>query len=347
MSTPIPLRPDVNAVLQSTRRSWVRAVTAHALAAGSRDDPAKILKRAWPGDDRAALILRGGVSQTTSTDYPAFDPVAPYRSIAPGAALPKLLSLGLKLDMAHVHSFKIPNVAGLPPVPVFIGEGLPGANLQWSFASTTLGPLKKFLVLSAVTGEIENGNPESTAAVIGKVLADAANKSLDTIAFDTNAGDAIRPPGLLHGVTPIMPTGSGGAEPMEHDLAALTKAIGDAGIDPSDTVFVAPPHEAMLIKLRAGPKFDHTVLMSIGLPAGTVCAFAPAAIASGFAGVPTIETSKDAAVHFEDTAPLDIGGATAPVKSAFQTDIISIKVRGNVAYAVAPGGVQTVSGINW
>ena len=92
---------------------------------------------------------------------------------------------------------------------------------------------------------------------------------------------------------------------------------------------------------------DKSVLTTLGLPPKSICAFAPSAIASGYSGTPEIETSKDAAVHFEDTAPQDIGGGTAPVKSAFQTNIISIRVRAMLAYAVAPGGAAMITTVQW
>jgi len=90
-------------------------------------------------------------------------------------------------------------------------------------------PVKKTLILSAVTGEVERGGPWSSAAIIGKVLADASNRSIDTIAFDTNAGDAVRPPGLLHGVTPVAGAATG-VDAVFEDRATLAGAIGDAGI---------------------------------------------------------------------------------------------------------------------
>ena len=340
----ISLRPDPGAMLQSTRRSWLNVITAHALAAGSREDPAKLLKRNWPDDARAALIMRGAVSPTTSEIYPAYDPVGPFRSTAPGAALPKLLDRGaLKLNMQGVHTIRIPHVAGLPPVPVFVGEGQAAPNLQWTFASTTLGPVKKVLVLSAVTGEVEDGNADSAAAIIGKVLADASNKSIDMIAFDTNPGDDIRPAGLLHGVTPVA-AAAAGVDACLEDRAALVGAISAAGVDPNGVIFVASPAQAQLMRDKTG---DTSVLMSLGLPPKTVAAFAPSAIASGYSGTPEIETSKDAAVHYEDTNPQDVGGSTAPVRSAYQTNIISIRVRAMLAYAVAPGGAAVVQNVNW
>jgi hypothetical protein len=54
-------------------------------------------------------------------------------------------------------------------------------------------------------------------------------------------------------------------------------------------------------------------------------------------------------VHFEDTSPKHIvdGTPANPVKSAFQTDIVSIKVRANAAWCVAPGGAAVIEGVNW
>jgi hypothetical protein len=182
----------------------------------------------------------------------------------------KLFSRGLMLDMSGVHTYRLPNVAGLPPTPVFIGEGQPAPNVQWTFAATVLGPVKKTLILSAVTGEVERGGPWSSAAIIGKVLADASNRSIDTIAFDTNAGDAVRPPGLLHGVTPVAGAATG-VDAVFEDRATLAGAI-----------------------------------------------------------------------QLSDTPD-----ASSPTKSMWQTDIISIKVRANAAWAVMPGGAAVITAVNW
>jgi hypothetical protein len=111
------------------------------------------------------------------------------------------------------------------------------------------------------------------------------------------------------------------------------------------------PREATIIKTKVGPKFDHQVLATLGLPAKTVACFAPAAVASGYQGAPQIETSLTATVHFEDSSPADIvgpGGAVAtPTFSAFQTHLISIRVRARAAWAVAPDGAQVINDVNW
>jgi hypothetical protein len=107
------------------------------------------------------------------------------------------------------------------------------------------------------------------------------------------------------------------------------------------------------MKATLGIKFNNPIVTTLGLEPNTVAAFAPAAVASGYQNAPTIETSKEALVHKEDTSPQDIGTAgtpatvAAPAESMFQTDLISIKVRANAAWAVAPGGAQFVESVTW
>ena len=138
---------------------------------------------------------------------------------------------------------------------------------------------------------------------------------------------------------------------MKNDLANLVGAIGAAGVDPTGVVFVTGPREATLIKATVGPKLDNLVLETLGLPAKAVCAFAPAGIFSGYQDQPEIEASKDAVVHFEEDTPTDIstsGTAVAyPSKSAYQSDLIIIRVRANCAWAARPGAAQFVSSVTW
>ena len=242
-------------------------------------------------------------------------------------------------------------MASLPVVqPVFVGEGQPAPNLQSNFKTTVLGPACKILLLGAVTAELENATPETASAVIGRVLADVANRGIDATAFGTAAADTVTPAGLLHGVSPTN-AAAAGLDAMAEDLGNLTGAIGAAGIDPSSAVFVCGPREAIIIKAKVSPKFDYPVLMTLGLPAKSVACFAPAGVVSGYQDALQIEASKEPAYHFEDTAPTDIstapGVAAAPVKSMFQTDTISIRVRAHCAWAVAAGAAQVINNVNW
>jgi hypothetical protein len=331
-------------------RSWHRAIASHVLAAGRHTDPPKIAKEAWPNDERAQMITRGAVTPTTTADLWTFDPTIAYRSLAPSSAALVLFQMGLALNLEGVSTIRIPTVAGLPVRPVFVSEGQPAPAVQWNFAAdTVLGPARKILLLSAVSRELQNATPETASAVIGRVLADCANGSIDATAFGTAAADDATPAGLLHGVTPIA-AAMAGADAMSEDLANLTGALGAAGIDPTGAVFVAGPREATIIKTKVGPKFDYLVLTTLGLSPKSVACFAPAGVFSGYQDQPQIETSDKPALHFEDTDPTDVsgaGGVAAPVKSLFQTNLIAIKVRANCAWAVAPGAAQVITAVNW
>jgi hypothetical protein len=335
---------------ETERRSWTRAIAARVMACGRNEDGSKIVKSAWPTDDRALALTKGGVSPTTSTGgYPQWDPVIAYRSLAPASAALALFQLGTALNLQGAHTIRIPAFANMPVQPVFVEEGKPAPNVQWNFdANTILGPVRKILMLAALTEELETYVPETASAVIGRVLADVANRGIDTTAFGTAAADIVKPAGLLHNVTPIA-AASAGVDAMVDDLGNLAGAIGAAGIDASNVVYVAGPREAQIIKAKVGAKFNSPVLMTLGLPAKSVAAFAPEGVFSGYQDAPVIETTKQGAYVF-DNVPTDISdGVTvaAPVKSQFQAAQISIKVRANCAWAVAAGAAQVIAAVNW
>jgi hypothetical protein len=257
--------------------------------------------------------------------------------------------MGMMLDLSGATTIHIPSFAALPVQPVFVEEGKPAPNVQWSLAANiVLGPVRKILMLSAVTEELEYATPETASAVIGRILADVANRGIDTTAFGSAAADTTKPAGLLHAVVPIG-AATAGVDAMAEDLGNLTGAIGNAGIDPNGAVFVCGPREATIIKTKASLKLDNPILTTLGLPAKTVACFAPAGIVSGYQDAPQIETRKSPAVHFDGSTPADItnGGVAAPVKSSFQAGLISIKVRANCAWAAAPGAAQVITAVNW
>jgi hypothetical protein len=77
----------------------------------------------------------------------------------------------------------------------------------------------------------------------------------------------------------------------------------------------------------------------------------PAGLVTGYAGNVMVETNNAATGHFEDTTPSDIvtiaGVAAMPTKSAFQTDMTILKIRGDCAWVVHSGAVASISGAAW
>jgi hypothetical protein len=55
-------------------------------------------------------------------------------------------------------------------------------------------------------------------------------------------------------------------------------------------------------------------------------------------------------LHYEDTTPLQLatGGVMAsPTRNLLQQDLIALKLRARVAWAVLPGAIASVTGANW
>jgi len=348
----IPLVPDRGALAAADRRSLIRAFTAKALAPAPGEDAGEILRRAWPADREAELILRAAVSPTTTADFPAITTASVLPALAPMSASARLFVRCLQIDLAGISKVRVP-YAAVAPQPGFIAEGGSAPVSQFSLAGVEVGPARKILIMAAVTGELEKATRETASTIVGNALANAVAKTVDAAAFDDVAADTTRPAGLLYNVTPLTAAATGTiAEMIAADIAALATAIADADISADDMVVVAAPAQAATLRVLA-PSFANLIIGTTALAAGTVVGIAPAGVAVGYSGAPEIETSKQGLIHSEDTTPLAIGTAgspptvAAPTRSAFQSDLIVIRVRARCAWAALPGAVQFIETVGW
>jgi hypothetical protein len=343
--SPVPLRPDYDAALAGDRRATLRAITALAVAAVRGSDPVAILKAGWPDDRVAAEVLRAVSSPTSTASYPVANVVGLFRSIAPKSAALELFSYGRSIDLTGLNTVSIPHI-GLSPAAPFVAEGAPGPVIQAPTSALVIGPTRKILVMAGVTRELDQVTPQGAVNIVATILGDAAAKSLDAVAFGSAAASATAPAGLLHGVTPL--TASASAPPinaMFEDVGNLAEAIGDNDIDVNELVFVGGPKQAVAMKMFLGEKFGYPIFSSVALK-GSLAAFAAPAVASAYADLPQVETSLESMLQFQDapaTDPLTAG----PTLSAFQQELINIKVRGRAAWGVHPGGAQVVSTVTW
>jgi hypothetical protein len=349
---PIPLRPDKGALARAERRSFVRACAA--LVLGNRPGaphPEQIVK-AWGDDAMAGRILKAAQSPTSTADYPQLQSTAVLPMLAPSSASARLLAAASSLDLAGVASIRLPFIGatGRPAVP-FVAEGSPGPVVDLALSATVLGPSKKLLILTAISRETQEASAGTAEAVISNALAVSAEQSLDSALLGSAAASAIQPAGILHGVVPIASAGKTGAEGVADDLALLAGAIGANGINPDDAVFITTPTLATKIRVLASLKFGNIVLSSSVLAAGVVIAIVPQGLVTGYSGAVTVEASRAATLHFEDATPADIvtaaGAVAVPVKSALQTDMTILRIRGWCAWVVHPGAVAEVTGAAW
>src|SRR5262249_50312604 len=239
--------------------------------------------------------------------------------------------------------------------PIFVAEGAPIPITQGATSHAIVGPTRKLAFGVAVSRELDESTPEGAAAVLGRMLAESAAKSLDTYVFDNVAGDPTRPAGLLNGVTPLVSTVAGsGISAAAGDISKIAGAMADAAVNPESLILIAHPVEAWnLLMLRGFERLVPPVLQSPAIPRGTVIGVVPEAIASGYDGDPQVEVSKQA-TDFEDTTPLAIGTpgspptVAAPTRSLLQQELTGVKVRMRCAWAsLQPGAAQFLQSVNW
>ena len=223
-----------------------------------------------------------------------------------------------------------------------------------SLGHAIVGPTRKILLGAAVTNELEFSTPENASVIIGRILSDHTSRNFDYYVFDDVAADEVRPAGLLYGVTPIAATAGGGMVAMTKDVTNIAAAIAASGGNADNVVFIASAAQATTLRLLSGPNFTNPVFSTMGVANGTIVGVDPSAVATGYTGIPTVETAQHGTAHFADTNPQPLSTAgtpnvvAAPTRSAFQTNTLFLKIRLQAAWAtLMPGTVQVVESVTW
>jgi hypothetical protein len=144
--------------------------------------------------------------------------------------------------------------------------------------------------------------------------------------------------------------GQSKGEILVDDLQKIATALGPVAGN-SNIVLVGSSDAAAALKMRLPEGAEWPVLTSNSLAAKTVIGVATSCIVSAIDGVPQIEASKEAAIHY-DTVPgeiVDIGGVrAAPVGSLYQTDNVGLKLRWPISWALRDArGIAFMTGVNW
>jgi hypothetical protein len=353
--TPIPLRLDPHALAAVERRSFNRMLAAVALGKLKGCSAASIIADHWSDDAKAALLTKAAVAptMTTTSGLPTFTAVATMPLLAPQSASVRLFErAGLTLDFAGVHAYLVPYSAPNFPQPIFVGEGAAMPMVAGDLDGMTVGPTGKIRFGTGVSEELQAYSAEAATSIIGRLMSDAARKSLDAAVFSTVPADAVRPAGLLAGVAALPATAGGGLDALTGDMKNLVGAIGDAALATDDVIIVANPRQAEALRLLPPQPFAHQVFGTAALADGTVIAIAPDALAVGYDGTPEIETTKHGTAHFESVPlPISTPGSpnmvSAPTLSAFQSGLIFLGLRLRCAWAAQPGSVQFISAVTW
>jgi hypothetical protein len=348
---PIPLRADARLIRERNVWALVRASLAEVRAHGTNAKPVALVEKTWPNDDTAKLILRAPTSPTTTTSASALGQtiVADFiAATAPVSAAAALLDAGLQFQFGSAVGVSVPGFQASASTVVFVGEGAPIPVKQLVSSAALLTP-RRMASISTLTEEMvaeSNGNAE---LAVRDALTRSVGLALDSVLFDATAGDAIRPPGLRHGVAGVTPSTGSDFTAMLTDLKALTTAVTPIG---GSIYFIVSPDRALAMTLLArGNLGSINVLPSAAIPANEILAIAVNGIVSAAEAMPQISTSRESILHMEDTAPADIvsGGTTAsPVSSLWQTRAMGIRLTFEIDWAVRDArAVAWMSGVNW
>jgi hypothetical protein len=351
----------------------IRAMLAVVLAAiKSENGTAEaVAVKAWPGDQVTRMLV------TRAASAPASLGVAGWASelvpnivgafvagIAPQSAAVQLFELAIKIDMTGLGTVSIPRASPGGPQPAWISEGGPIPVAQPNFLpGNVLGPPKKLAFIEALTNELAGHSIPVAEQIIRQLMTEAAAKALDASVFSATAASATRPAGILVGAGSVAPTATSGnvtdTEAAATDFGNLVDAIVAAGGSGKGVVIAMSPgraaQSAVLAPGLALTRDTLTLIGSAAIPSTQIIAIdAAGGLVSGFSGLPDISVSRDAVLHFEDQAPLDVGtpGApptvAAPAKSLFQSDSFGLRCIVRGAWQVRyPGAVQQITGVTW
>jgi HK97 family phage prohead protease len=290
-------------------------------------------------------------------------------TLAPKTIYPRLATYGLSLSFGRAGKIIIPTRSLTPSIAgSFVGEGLPIPVRQGAFTSQTLVP-KKLAVITVWTRELDEHSLPAIEGILRDAIQTDTGISIDTVLIDSNPATAIRPAGILNGVTPLTPTAGGGFNALIGDIKQVSGALllvtkGNL----RNPVWVMNPQQVNSIALTAnglgvfpfkdevgaGRLYGWPIIDSGTVPLGTVVAMDAADFVAVGGEGPRFELSDQATLHLEDTAPADIvGGASGPVaafpvKSMWQTDSIAMRLILPMNWTIRrPGVVSAVAGVTW
>lgn len=337
-SSPIPLRPDRDAVREAAMTSLARAAINAARSVHDR-----FAKSAWPDDLTAKLITRGAVTQMTIADSQAFQTVAVafIASLTPVSAAAQVIARSLQLNFDNAVQINVPSLT--LPRAEWVGEGgaIPVVEGTASL-STPISPAKLAAITTMTNEMIRNtGNAET---MMRQALLESAGPALDLTMLAADAAvPGLKPAGLLNGIAPLPPSAATSPyDAMVADIAAIATALAPAS-GASPPILIAAP--AQFIALSMSARNPWSLMQSAALPAGTVIGIIPAAVAS-VVEPPRIEASATT-VQMDDQPSADLLTVGRTI-SLYQSDAIGLRLIWPATWSLrSPSGVAWIEATNW
>jgi len=378
MVTPAPRPFNVAQKKVDPIELFIRAGTSMILAQRQRQ-PVEEIRRMIYGEDEATKAVTewqtksaSAMAMTTVTGWAkelAVQVNVDFMQLLMAASVfGPLSSMGLTLSFGRNAKILIPTRSRTPTIAgSFVGEGLPIPVRQGAFTSVPLTPMK-MAVITTWTREMDEHSIPAIEGLLRDAVVYDTSVATDAVLLDANPATAIRPAGILNGVSGLTPTAGGGFTALTGDIKQLSGALltGTLG-NVRKPVWLMNPQQvnsaAFAIATGAGvfPYRDEIsqgrlggwpIIQSGTVPAGTVIVIDAADFVSVTGDGPRFEISDQAVLHMEDSSPTDIstsGTAVAfPAKSMFQTDSLALRLVLPLTWAIRrTGTVAWLTGVTW
>jgi hypothetical protein len=347
----IPLVPDRRALHVGALRAFFRLIIASARSRLDRKGrtPLEVAQKTWPDDRQLDLLQRAPVTPHSTTDTASA--VSPLTSefldaLMPLSAAAPLIGTGIRLRFGSGRQVYVPGFSAIPSLE-FVGESSPMPVVMGTTNRLILSLYKMGGILALSRELYEHSNAED---LLRQALVAYSAFALDVALFSQVAADSTRPAGLFNGVAPLTPAANTfRLDNLVEDLGALAEAVG-AFSGNGQLAFIAAPAQYVAIRLRAAKPLEFPVWQSMALPKGTVACVALPTFVSAVGETPDFDLSLNAALTMTDPGTefaTTAGVLGTPTESAFQADLIGLRLRLPLSWGLRAAGVSWLQNANW
>jgi HK97 family phage prohead protease/HK97 family phage major capsid protein len=346
-----------------------RACAVHVLAYANHAANESVAEMLFPGDE----LLKGYLTHQKAAVEPALTSVPEWAGnlaretwgefldlLLPESVYAQIAQLGARFTFGRAGKIMLPARQPTPTLAGdFIGENKPIPVRKAAILTAQLTP-KKLAVISAFSREMSTVTGGQIEDYIRQFMVEDTAQVIDAKLLDNVAADAIRPAGLLNGVTLTPSAGSTLADILTDVKAAMTPILTANG--GRRLVWLMNPLQAMSLGLQtnaagafifpgANREFlGYRVIVSNNVPAGTLILIDVADFATAANDTPMFDVSNEATLHMESATPEPINDGTpaSPVISLFQQDSFAVRMIQQMNWTMRRTGmVSGVSGITW
>jgi hypothetical protein len=133
-------------------------------------------------------VLRAISTPTGQQDFWQAQPSVILPTLAPSAAATRLMDRGRTISLAGVNTVRVPYIgaSGRPPSVPLVGESQPAPNVNMITSSLVLGPVRKLLITTSLTVELEMAIGQTAEQIMSEALNIATTQQVDAALFSAN-----------------------------------------------------------------------------------------------------------------------------------------------------------------